>query len=63
MAFDLDCAVAAGCPLAEAAPVPVFGIFYESAFYRITVDVAEFFDELGAAPDGVVVVTGLPELA
>ena len=45
--FDVDAAFFSGEPVVVAAPGPVFGVFYEAAFYRVAVEVAEFLGEFG----------------
>lgn len=62
MGFDLDSALFAGEPVAEAAPGPVFRFLDETACNRIAVDVAELFYELALGEDVEVVVADLPEL-
>ena len=62
MGFNFDGAGFAGQPVTEATPGPVFGLFHETAFDGIAMDVAELFGELGFSEDIEVVVAGLPEL-
>ena len=49
--------------MTEAGPLPVFGLLYQAASYRVAVDVLEFFYSFGCGEDIEVVVTGLPEWA
>jgi len=43
--------------MTEAAPGPVFGLFYQAALHRIAMHVAQFLDTLALTPDVEVVVT------
>lgn len=52
----------AGEPVDVAAPGPVFGVFDETFFDGIAVDVVELLVELGAGEDVEVVVAALPEV-
>jgi len=47
----------------KAAPRPIFGLFAQSAFNRIAMNVAELFPEIGVAANVAVVVALLPEMS
>lgn len=47
--------------MAIAAPLPVFGLFYQTSLEWVAMDVAELFTELGLGEDVEVVVVELPE--
>jgi len=60
--LDFDRTDFAGCPVVEAAPLPIFGFVDQAARDGVAVNVLDFFGELGMGEDVEVVVTGLPEL-
>ena len=45
----------------KAAPRPVFGLFHQSALYRIAVQVAQLFHEIPVVAKVTVIVTRLPK--
>jgi len=60
--FDFNNSFRSRNIVSEAAPFPILGALDESAFYGVAVEVAEFFEMLGFAPDVEVVVALLPEM-